>query len=442
MSWPAIRSAALALRRPKGRDASTRRPLWSFTIEAERSRTCPDEREPFIVGRGGGVCISLQKRCYPDLSKPLLGSAAPMINTQAVYNAVLCEPTLLYGWKRVKDFSGIVGLLLQKDDPQVEKYIVTPDEVGEALDFYICTMLAACAGTISIPAHGDSMWASPGQLKSLLSDSGAKRLRFVDRTQTTWAAIESYLRPVHNDITKASGGGATRDHSSPLHQIAWDVYLLCLAVSGHSEAPVLPSRTIGALRALGTEFPLGVESRARLATVEGTFALFNKAADIPGFKCIPGRARSLAERLDEILDDAYLLDASRLRRFLAVQSNTRAIRRDLRKLVAFIAKSRPWAKGALVASSHAACIPASAAQAADKLVEILPSGATEYCAPALIDPESFVNSDQKLFVVSSQRVPFSEKESWTVTIRRHDRQAQRRFTEWRPREALRRLGSQ
>jgi hypothetical protein len=346
------------------------------------------------------------------------------MSLQPVYNSALCRPTLLYDLDQFDDPSGIMGFLLKKGDPDVERCLVSPDAIGNALDFYICNMLAACAQTVSIPAYGHRMWASPGQLKSLLSDSGAKRLRFVDRSQVVWTAVERYLKPVHDDMQKSWPGEGKKGYPPSLDIIAWDVYLLCLAVRGHSEAPGSPSRTLEAIHSLGTRFRFGAESRARLATVRGVFTLFGTSTDIPGFTCVPGRIHSLVERVDEILDDAYLLDASRLRRFLGLQPNIRAIRRDLRKLLAFIAKNRPWAKGALVASSQAAAIPASAAEVTDKLLALIPGAATEHFSPVLISPESFVNSDEKLLVVSSRRVPFRKEESWNVDIWQHPPTAQ------------------
>lgn len=291
------------------------------------------------------------------------------------------------------------------------------EDVGNPLEFYVRSMLCACASTISIPAYGKSMWASPNQIKSGLSDSARKRLKFIDRSHTVWAAVENYLKPIYDDIRKSLTKEALeRGGSTQLDKVAWDLYLLLLAVRGHSEVPITPSRTLSCIDGLNKSFVLRAENRTRLAIVRGVFALYNKASDIPGFRCISNRGQSLRERLDEILDDAYLLDASKLRRFFGLQSNARAIKRDLRKLTAFIAKNRPWAKGAIMAASQSATLANGSAEVMDKMIELFPELTSDSSVPILIDSDSSFASMGKLMIVSSQRRPFQRSENWMVTI--------------------------
>jgi hypothetical protein len=295
---------------------------------------------------------------------------------------------------------------------------LSKEDLGNPLEFYVRNMLCACASSISIPAYGRSMWASPRQIRSGLSESAGKRLKFIDSKHTAWTGLERYLKPIYEDLEKAvSKELAERGGSTPLNRIAWDLYLLLLAARGHSEVPIVPSRTLSDIDILQKKSALRAESRTRLAIVRGIFALYTKAGDIPGFRCSPNRGQSLRERLDEILDDAYLLDASRLRRFFGLQSNTRAIKRDLLKLTSFIAKNRPWAKGAIIAASQNAALASGSTEVMDKIMDIFPELASDASAPVLIDSDSLFTGMGKLMVISSQRLPFQPSENWMVTVR-------------------------
>ena len=292
------------------------------------------------------------------------------------------------------------------------------EDVGNPLEFYVRNMLCACASTISIPAYGRSMWASPNQIKSGLSESAGKRLKFVDRSHMVWTSVERYLSPIYGDVKKGlSKEEIKHGGHTPLDGIALDLYLLLLAIRGHSEVPIIPAQTLKNIDGLSKKSELRAENRTRLAVIRGVFGLYNKESDIPGFRCIANRGQSLKERLDEILDDAYLLDAPRLRRFFGLQSNMRAIKRDLRKLTMFIAKNRPWAKGAVIAASQSATLANSSAEMMDKMIDIFPDLTSDSSTPILIDSDSLFADMGELFVASSQRRPFQPRENWMVTFR-------------------------
>ena len=345
------------------------------------------------------------------------------MNTKINYNAILCEPTLLYNFgnaiknKSKRDgFSGIHGLLA----PKTEKIQIDETELADQLEFYLQSMLGACACSVSIPAYGRSMWATPSQIKSVLSESTAKRLKFVDRNHGMWKASEQYLKPVHDDLKKELSG-LIYEHriENQLSRIVWDFYLLLLATRESAEVPMLPSRTLTAINSLKKEPGLGSESLARLSIIKGIFTLFSKTDGIPAFHCVARRNQPLRERLDEILDDAYLLDASRMRRFFGIQANTRAIKRDLRKLVAFIAKSRPWAKDTVVAATQTAILPRSSAEVIDKVFELFPEMSSNCTTPIMIDPDHLLADMGKLLIISSQRLAFRRGENWMVICRRN-----------------------
>src|ERR1041384_4680400 len=71
-------------------------------------------------------------------------------------------------------------------------------------------------------------------------------------------------------------------------------------------------------------------ARARLATIAGLFSSLRAGqGDIPSLSVIPtGKAGILTERVHELAEDAYLLEASAVRRFLGLGSNIAALRRD------------------------------------------------------------------------------------------------------------------
>lgn len=343
------------------------------------------------------------------------------VNTKANYNAVLCEPTLLYDFddpfrniQKAQNINGIKGLMSSK----IEELGIAKADLADPFEYYLRSMLGACACSVSVPAYGRSMWASPRQIKSVLSKSTAKRLKFADQNHLIWRAVEQYLKPIHDDLQKEfSGVSYQRNIETSLSGIVWDFYLLLLAVRENSEVPMLPSRTVAVINRLNRQSGLRSESRARLSIIKGIFALFTKNTDIPGFRCTPSNCQSLRERLDEILDDAYLLDASVLRRFFGLQANNRSIRRDLRNLVAFIAKNRPWAKGAVAAATQTAILPSSAAEVIDKVLELFPDLSLNCSGPVLINSDYLLADTGKLLIVSSRRVAFRQDENWMVVCR-------------------------
>jgi hypothetical protein len=148
------------------------------------------------------------------------------VNTKVSYNSILCAPTICYtdnkGLSPALNLNGIKGLMLDKRHRETEG--LNKEDLGNPLEFYVRSMLCACASTISIPAYGQSMWASPNQIKSGLSDSAHKRLKFVDRSHTVWAAIEDYLKPIYDDIRKSLTKEALeRGGSTQLDKVAWDI---------------------------------------------------------------------------------------------------------------------------------------------------------------------------------------------------------------------------
>ncbi len=225
------------------------------------------------------------------------------------------------------------------------------------------------------------------------------------------ADVEHYLRPVANDV-------ASTGSSHLLDETAWDLYLLVLATRYSCEAPLSPTDTIVRLDSLIDAYVLSPESKSRLSIIRGLFGLFTDRTDIPGFRYIATKQYpSLRDRIDEIVEDAYLLEASQLRRFLSLKANVVSIKRDLRKLVRFIAKNRPWAKGLLTVGSHIAALPGAPAQVAERLVEIFPGLQGKCSPPLLVEPDQHLASTEAQLAVSARRLPFHSTEDWCCIIR-------------------------
>jgi len=333
------------------------------------------------------------------------------------YNSLLSEPILVFD--RVSDIFGetdkegvatlsILGLIHDKNHPNTDG--MSLEFVVNSLELYVRRMIGSCACKVCLPAHGRSMWTSPQRLKSLLSPSNRKRLQFVDRSSGIWVDVEHYLRPVSNDV---AGGGVC----PLLDKISWDLYLLVLATRYRCEAPLAPGHTIAWLDNLINAYVLSPESKSRLSIIRGLFSLFSDRTDIAGFRYIAtSQYPSLRDRLDEIVEDAYLLEASRLRRFLSLKGNVVSLRRDLRKVVLFIAKHRLWAKGLLAAGSHIAALPNAPAQVVEGLIEIFPGLEGECSPPLLVEPDQHWVSTGAQLIVSASRLPLRSKESWACTI--------------------------
>jgi len=345
------------------------------------------------------------------------------------YNALLSEFTLVFDRvadlfqdsedrsRTVKEWS-LAGLLMKRTDP--DTFNMNLQFVTDSLEHYIRRMIGACACRVCIPAHSRSMWAAPQRLKSLLSPSNRKRIKFVDRRYALWADIQEYFRPVVSDAPRQKIIRDEPKHGklalgSLLEELVWDLYLLALATRNQCEVPLSPTRAIQTIDTLISSDLFSPESRSRLAIVRGLFSLFCDGQEVPCFRYIATEPhQSVIERLDEILDDAYLLEASCLRRFLGLKANVKAIKRDLRKLVQFIVKNRSWARGVLAAASQTAVLPTVPDKTAEKLFDILPSLRGNYFAPVLVDPWAHLTSTGAQIVVSYRRVPFSFKENGVI----------------------------
>ena len=224
----------------------------------------------------------------------------------------------------------------------------------------------------------------PGRVKKLLPPSATRRIKFVDRTSTTWLAVERYMEPVLENLREidASSEG-DRKPASLVRELTSHLYFVSLSATRRAAAIVPPVPMLELLDRL-TRFPLSSESQARLAILRGVAACFERKAGVPVLVCRTRLEAPLIERIDEILEDAYLLEASKLRMFFSPGANWAALRRDLRILLSWVIRNRGWAKNAFRLGEQIVTVPGQIGVVADALLEIgVPAPAESY--PALLE---------------------------------------------------------
>jgi hypothetical protein len=149
---------------------------------------------------------------------------------------------------------------------------------------------------------------------------------------------------------------------------------------------VSPKRTLSLVSQLDKASQLDAECHARLATIAGILNCFEENTDGPYLRFLPQpTAVRISDRLEEIMEDAHLLEASRLRRFLGVKQNVASIKRDLRKVLSHICQKSGWAKGLVVIGSATILGGHGSAKALDKLMHLIPSLGNLGQQPVLID---------------------------------------------------------
>lgn len=342
------------------------------------------------------------------------------------YHSLLSEPLLVYDKPEAlfeadsegikKKLISLFGIILPKGHPDTAEMSI--EFIADSLEMYLRKMISTCALRIRIPAHGRDMWASSKRVKSLLSPSAKKRLIFVDHKQSIWACIENYFKCVYEELPTPDFSNSDKTLQDYLASIVWDMYLLILAAKFRSEAPLNPQQTMTNLNSLLNYESLSRESKVRLSVARGVFAAYSKIIDIPAFSILATATQvAVRERLNEILEDSYLLEASYLKRFISIKSNIASIKRDLRKLIKYIVGNRKWAKGLVGAASQSAVLSSSSEKATEKLLEIFPDYNPDCGMPTLIDPNWYLASISGRLLVSYKRVPFiGSQDSCILTL--------------------------
>ncbi len=238
------------------------------------------------------------------------------------------------------------------------------ENLALSLEAYLRKMIAKCAVKVYIPYNQDYWWLSPRQLKALLAQTTKKSVQFVDRHDKYWRATIEYLKPLWIRI------GSNQILSS----LVWDIYMLILSVKHKSEVVLPPKKTLSLINKLDRLPDLDSEGRARLAVLAGIFNCFEPTVPGPSLRFTKSAFKlDVTNRIEEILEDAYLLEASRLRRLLGLRQNVLSIKRDLRKLLSFISSKRSWAKGLVEVGSSIILGGNASIRAFEKLIEIIPA---------------------------------------------------------------------
>ena len=264
----------------------------------------------------------------------------------------------------------------------------TKKVIAESVEGFLMQMVAQCALQVHLPSL--SSLPSPSVIKKELTPTARKSIKFLDYRHTLWKAIIEYLVPIRDSV-KLDKKVHPYEPSS-VYRLGWNIYMLILGKRTQSQIIMSPELSVDLINMFLTKSKkLSREAKARLLLLKGIFSSFELSPDIGGFQIVSGASMNLvSDRLEEIVEDAYLLEASALRRFFGINSNKASIRRDLRKLVNFISKNRPWAKGLLKSTKHVGYFGSQAALS--ELIDVIPGNISNNYTPVCISPISHLQS--------------------------------------------------
>jgi hypothetical protein len=214
------------------------------------------------------------------------------------------------------------------------------DLIVATFEAYASEMLAAYALGLRLTPFSYESWPSVISVVRKAAPSLKKRTKVVDRRRAIWRAIQTYCKPILPWRSKW-------EDEAMLAHVQWELYLLALATKQEAQVKICEGVVHHILPKLRKASGISREGKARLAMISGVFEMARQAQQsVSALSTLPNRLGILAERIDEILEDAYLLEASALKRFLGRGSNIAAVKRDLRLITRTIVK-RSWAKGVI-----------------------------------------------------------------------------------------------
>ncbi len=321
--------------------------------------------------------------------------------TEERFNRILSPPLFVEGWNSDLLYSSTLPRHLQgfpaeavfathlreiifgEDTSYVDNSemwsSIAAQAVSAASEYHLRELIANCALRVIVPdLHSKLPFLRPRKFKSYLSPSVAKRLLFADKSGAVYDAVAEYYAPFD------CAAGNSRPWNHTLDSLIWLTYCLILAAKTGSECPVDVQEFDRLLQGVKSQ-TLSLEGQARLANIQALRNSFDSASISALQPVVSPNSNALRERADEILNDAYLLEASFLRRFLSFASNRQAVKRDLSKLLKFISRNRSWAKDIITTTSHIVSLPRSSVQVMEGLLSVcasMPSAAT----PPLLRP--------------------------------------------------------
>lgn len=246
-----------------------------------------------------------------------------------------------------------------------------------ALECYLRNLVSRSAIELIVPSYGDKKLRT--KIRSPLPPTLNKHLMFKDRDDRLWKAAADYVRPMI-DLT----GEVSLVHFITVSNVAWDLYLLMLGARHKCEVVFDYKEAVLNLKRLSEVAGMSAEAKARIAVLQGTYAAYRVVGKVPCLRFAPGTSPiAMANRLAEIAEDAYLLEASSLRRLFGIEQNLTALKRDLRKVLGFISRNRRWAKG--LVSLSAEPLGKAVSSAATEVLGIL-EGQSPASFPVLVQP--------------------------------------------------------
>lgn len=256
------------------------------------------------------------------------------------------------------------------------------------LESYVRQMVAQFALEIRIPILKGSPLNKGQAIKNMMSPSLRKRLIMVDCRKTIWSAVETYIKPLRQDIQSDGWDGDASPHGM-LSRFTWGVYIMILGNKAGADVPINPRQMMKLSEALSSLSGLNAESRGRLAVMRGIFAAYRDTDTFQGLSFVPGLlAGQISERMDEMIEDAYFLEASHLRRLFGLRQNLTSVRRDLRLLTRFIAKKSPWARGITQVASQIGFVGSDAVKEAIQAITTPSSRRPPLC----VDPLHYIRA--------------------------------------------------
>jgi len=249
--------------------------------------------------------------------------------------------------------------------------------LASSMETYLRRLISHCAIKVHVPAFASRAWLSPTEIKRLLAPSLRKYLVFVDNRKALWQAVLKFFSPVMKTVSQTN--------LNVLSKLTWAFYLLILATRYHGEAVISVKNFLRNAARIDRDASLSSEARARIARLCGVFRLFEPQENVPSLRVRSNAGpNAVSDRINEILEDAYLLEASRLRRFFGINQNVASLKRDLRILLKTICKNRAWAKGLVYLSSTPLLGGDSGKKVLESLIQITPALEPRSSQPVLI----------------------------------------------------------
>jgi hypothetical protein len=284
--------------------------------------------------------------------------------------------------------------------------------LAPALESMARDALTNCAPTLLVPPPSPVSRKEGGGLrKSQLSLSIRRRIKFLDRRDRAWHAVSRYFLPIQDTVD------AHAPRTGAVQTIAFSFYLLVLSTRASAQVRLPLAHVLRLIEEL-TAFDswLSAENRARIALVHGVFASLRASSTLPCLALPAGDGFKFADRLEEILEDAYLTEASQLRRFLGYEANASAIRRNLRSVLRAFTRERRWARGVTAVAEQVLVLPKTALQPINRALEALgEAGSRE--GPLIVDTSSaLAYSHDDWFVEVRQLDPLLDAQTVCVHL--------------------------